>query len=250
MSFLLEGTSHLSCLLLHGFAGQSEQMRPFAEYLHKQNFTCKAYMLPGHGTDPKDLDGISFNQWINGAEIEFLSLKELNKPIVLIGHSMGGAISLYLASKYQIKALILLSTPAYMWPCSKPVISMLGAFSPILMAPRIDILEQNQKHNIIEGYPGTPASSVIEFLNLLDFVRPHIPKVTTPTLIFQSYWDYVVPFTNAQAIKNLLGSSIKEVCYLTKTFHLPHLDQERDCVFSESVHFLNRYATGKKSPMK
>lgn len=250
MSFLLEGTNNISCFMLHGFAGQSEQMRPFAEYLHKQNFTCKSPMFPGHGTEPNDLRGILFHQWIEEAEKEFLSLKELNKPIILIGHSMGGAISLYLASKYRIGALILLATPAYMWPCSKPVISILGAFSPILMAPRVDMLEKNQKHNIIEGYPGTPASSVIEFLNLLDFVRPHIPKVTTPTLIFQSYWDYVVPFTNAQAIKNLLGSSIKEVCYLTKTFHLPHLDQERDCVFSESMHFLNTHATLTNSKIK
>ena len=238
MSFLLEGTNGVACLLLHGFAGQSEQMQPFAEYLHKQGFTCKATMLTGHGTDPKDLRDVPFHQWIEDAEKEFSSLKRLNKPIVLIGHSMGGAISLYLASKYPVETLILLATPTYMWPCSKPVISMMGIFSPILMAPRIDLLRPNQHHNIIEGYSGTPASSVIEFLNLLDFVRPHIPKVTAPTLFFQSYWDYVVPFTNATAIKNLLGSSIKKICYLTKTLHLPHLDQERETVFEKSAQFI------------
>lgn len=195
-------------------------------------------MLPGHGTNPNDLDCVSFKQWINAAENEFLSLKEQNKPIILIGHSMGGSISLFLASKYPVKALILLATPTYMWLCSKPVITLLGYCSPILMAPSLDIFQSGRHHNMIEGYPGTSASSVIEFLNLLDFVRPHIPKVTAPTLLFQSYWDYVVPFTNAQTIKNLLGSSIKEVCHLTNTLHLPHLDQERELVFDKSLCFL------------
>lgn len=243
--FFIEGPGPVSCLLLHGFAGTASQMRPFAQYLHAQEFTCFAPVLAGHGTLSSDLFKVTAEDWLFSGEQGYLELEKHKKPIIAIGHSMGGAISLYLAAKYPVCALILMATPTYMWPGAKTMISFLGEFSPILASPHFALLHAGND-NTVEGYPDAPAVSILEFLRTLDLVRPHIRKVASPTLIFQPYLDYVVPFTNAKKIKSLLSSQIIKIHYLKKTLHLPHLDQESEFVFSQTASFLAAHVLKKQ----
>ena len=95
-------------LLIHGLAGDSRlfhnQLKHFAPH-------CRVIApdLPGHGkSEASEINSLSAYSGILNSIIS----NENFKNIILLGHSMGGAVALhyYLAHKEKIKALILVST--------------------------------------------------------------------------------------------------------------------------------------------
>src|SRR2546427_411191 len=53
-AFSLPGSRPLGCLLVHGFTGTPEEMRPLGEALAARGFPVYAVRLAGHGTDVAD----------------------------------------------------------------------------------------------------------------------------------------------------------------------------------------------------
>ena len=70
-------------------------------------------MLDGHGGSGNKFANSSKNKWIDSVEKEILKYKDKYKNIILVGHSMGGLLSILLSLKYKnkVKAIILISTP-------------------------------------------------------------------------------------------------------------------------------------------
>src|SRR5436309_331310 len=54
-AFSLPGSRPLGCLLVHGFTGTPEEMRPLGEALAARGFPVHAVRLAGHGTDVAEL---------------------------------------------------------------------------------------------------------------------------------------------------------------------------------------------------
>ena len=99
-------------LIVHGFAGGTYDQEGLANYLElNRNFDVYQYTLPGH---QKNLSEVKSNEWIKSSEdmIEWLISNGYRK-IYLIGHSMGGVIATYLASKYKEVKKLVLAAPAF-----------------------------------------------------------------------------------------------------------------------------------------
>ena len=90
-------------LVIHGFAGGTYDQEELANYLElNRNFDVFQFTLPGHD---RNLSKVKHLEWMEASEkqIEWL-INRGYKSIYLIGHSMGGVIATYLASKYtQVK---------------------------------------------------------------------------------------------------------------------------------------------------
>ena len=100
------------CLCIHGFTGSPYEVEPLAQYI-QMHMDCKILVptLPGH-EQQGNLADVVYEEWIYCAE---KSLKELIREceeVYVIGFSMGGVIASYLASKYHIEKLVLLSAAA------------------------------------------------------------------------------------------------------------------------------------------
>ena len=52
--FFWEG-NNTGILLSHGYTATTAEVRPLAETLYRQGYTVAGPLLPGHGTDPKDM---------------------------------------------------------------------------------------------------------------------------------------------------------------------------------------------------
>ncbi|MCJ7696498.1 MAG: hypothetical protein MUO40_13895, partial [Anaerolineaceae bacterium] len=66
-TFLLEG-NNTGVLLFHGFTATTTEVRLIGECLNKDGFTISAPLLPGHGTHPKDLNRVSWRDWVDCGE--------------------------------------------------------------------------------------------------------------------------------------------------------------------------------------
>mgnify|MGYP003342644765 CR=1 FL=1 len=82
-------------LLLHGFTGTSSSWRGLAEVL-APDFTTLAVDLPGHGTSP-----LPFTDLHGDAQFVADTLARIDGPVVLVGHSYGGAVITEAATRHS-----------------------------------------------------------------------------------------------------------------------------------------------------
>jgi len=87
-----------ACLLLHGLTGSPAEMRPVGEALAGAGFRAVGPVLPGHGTTPVDLYGVTRGDVIRAAESALLSLCGARR-IFLCGLSMGSLLVIHLAAR-------------------------------------------------------------------------------------------------------------------------------------------------------
>lgn len=88
-------------LLLHGLSDSPYSLRTMGERLHEQGWTVIGLRIPGHGTCPKALADVSYKDWIGAVRVAARGLRDKlpkGAPMILVGFSNGGALSVDYAS--------------------------------------------------------------------------------------------------------------------------------------------------------
>lgn len=98
------GTSGPRIVFIHGSSGGSWYWHPFMEDFAGRGYECYAVNLRGHGPNPvmPDLGRVSLHDYV--ADVRGV-LDELGE-VVLVGHSMGGAIAQVLAQDVPLNAAV------------------------------------------------------------------------------------------------------------------------------------------------
>ncbi|MDG5789697.1 alpha/beta hydrolase [Evansella sp. AB-P1] len=100
-------------ILLHGFVSSTYTFKRLIPLL-KEHFSVVAIDLPGFGRSEKSK--VFVYSFENYAALVYDCINYFSfKDVILVGHSMGGQISLYLAKKHPelIKKMVLLCSSAY-----------------------------------------------------------------------------------------------------------------------------------------
>jgi carboxylesterase len=133
--FLLGG-GNAAALLVHGFPGTPAEMRPLAELLHDQGWTVQGILLPGFGSRFAEILELGYTDWLEAVEQALQTLRQKYSPVLLIGYSMGGALSLGATLQHQPDALVLLSP---FWrlgtPLQRLIAQLLRPFLPRYFRP-------------------------------------------------------------------------------------------------------------------
>jgi carboxylesterase len=119
-------------LLVHGYPGTPMEMRPLADALHEQGWSCRGILLPGFGTQIESLPQTVWTEWLDAVMDALAALKRDHAPVLLAGHSMGGSVAISAAARFPVDGLILL---APYWRNH----GLLWAFMPVLkhLVPRV-----------------------------------------------------------------------------------------------------------------
>lgn len=223
------------CLLIHGFTGSLYEIYPLVEHLKKEtDWIMYTPILAGHGEN-ESLKEVSWRDWIASAEIELQKMEEQCDEIYVIGFSMGGLIASYLASKYSITKLVLLSPAVF---CINPQL-LIRDISDMVRdflndQPSVSKSITRYKHKI----KNTPLKAVYNFRRLVKELRPSIAHITVPVLIIQGEKDNLVQPRGAQYIFDNVQSKEKEILYLKESKHMVCHDCERDQILTKVDHFL------------
>lgn len=107
INYIDEGIGN-TVLLLHGWGGSIQTMKPIANFLNKK---CRVITLDLPGFGESDLPKTPWNSYDYADCIKkFINALNLNN-VILFGHSHGGRISIILSSKYDfVKKLILIDS--------------------------------------------------------------------------------------------------------------------------------------------
>lgn len=100
-------------LLLHGLNDSPFVWRDVAVQLSRRGFDVRAILLPGHGTTPKHLLDVHYNDWLSTVRRHYILWNNDETPFYLGGFSLGGVIATMLSLENDDVSGMLLFSPAY-----------------------------------------------------------------------------------------------------------------------------------------
>ena len=114
---LFYGDNGIGIVLLHGITSGCAQMIPLARMLNDYGYSVHCVNVAGHGTYPQELLRTSWEDAIDKAWYDYDQMKANYEKVYIGGMSMGGALSLALASRREdVDGVISVSTPMAMDP--------------------------------------------------------------------------------------------------------------------------------------
>ena len=239
--FLKRGNT--GALLIHGFTGNTNEMKELGEFLANNGITAMGILLPGHGTKVEEILKVRWQDWDNAVKESLYKLKESCNKIFLVGLSMGGTLALHNAvnSAPVINGIVIMNTPVYslnnyfikLVPLLKYIIKYVKKKGKSVK----DVLTEQH----IIGYNKNPIHGIAELLKLMKNVKNELRLINVPVLIMHSKLDHTVPWKNAQKIFDNIGSIDKEVIWFNNSYHVLTMDNEKDEVFRQTYEFIKKH---------
>src|SRR5213593_216076 len=186
-------------LLIHGYTGSPQGLRPWGDHLGKEGFTVLCPRLPGHGTSVRDLATTTWLDWVAEAEMSLRGLTERCSSIFIGALSMGGAIALDLAERRAdvVKGIVLVNPLIYTDDPRAKLAPLLGKLPLTLKGVGNDIADPSQTEL---AYPKFSTKATATLLAGIKAVESNLGSVRAPALLFVSRQDHVVPTGNTQRI--------------------------------------------------
>jgi len=234
--FFFEG-GPVGVLVIHGFTGCTQSMRPYGEGLAGHGFTVLGPRLPGHGTSVEDMSARKYTEWTFEVERALAELGKRCEKVFVTGLSMGGTLTLWLASRHRdevagiipINALVLVTTLMRVAPLVSRVVRRVPGVGSDIKNPEAREL----------CYDKVPVPAVGELTRLVKEAREGLPGVSAPALVVASRVDHVVKEPdNAQCILRELGSREKELLWLEDSYHVATLDNDVELIIDKAAAFI------------
>lgn len=244
-SFELIG-GQIAILLIHGFSGSPLSVKPWAEKLHQSGFTVNVPRLPGHGSNWNEMNQTRWEEWFAEVENKFKELKSRHQRVFVAGFSMGGALSLRLATIYrnEIEGLLLVNPSIGDDRFIMRLVPFLKYFIPSVKGRGTDVAAPNPPRH---SYGRTPLHALHSLQKLWRVVRRDLHLIDQPLMIGYSVNDHVVnPKFSELLIDNVSSIDIREVIF-ERSFHNVALDYDLPILTEESVNFIKEVLSGNIS---
>lgn len=224
----------VGALVLHGFTGSPQGVRPWAQGLADAGLTVAVPRLPGHGTDVADLARSRWRDWYALARADLLELRRRCDVVLVAGLSMGGALALRLAA-HEPAAVdgVALVNPAVL--LGNPILAavpLLRWLTPTVRGVGGDIALEGGREL---AYDRVPLHALHSFVGLMASVRVELGEVRAPLLLMRSAVDHVVPAQSSTVVAEGVASRDVREVVLPRSHHVATLDHDLPLVVAETV---------------
>jgi carboxylesterase len=226
-------------LLSHGFTGSPASMRPWAEHLADAGYSVRLPLLPGHGTDWRDMQLTRWPDWYLTLERELLDLADACEHVFVMGLSMGGTLTLRLAQQQPdaVTGLVVVNPSVHSRNKAMRALPVLRHVLPTVPGVRNDIKRDGQDEGAYERVPLQALHSLTE---LWGEVAPRLGEIRCPALVFGSDEDHVVEPSNAIEVVESVSSTDLTFIPLHDSYHVATLDNDAPLIFEQSAQFVQR----------
>jgi carboxylesterase len=223
-------------LVLHGFTGDPQSMRPLAEALAAAGLTVELPLLPGHGTVVEDMLPTRWEDWSGAAEAEFQSLAARCDRLAVVGLSMGGTIACWLAERHPHLAGLALVNP-FVEPPDPEVRAVVRAMLDGGTSVTEGIGSDIKKAGVTESsYSGTPLAPLLSLFDGIDVVRPALGQIRCPVLLCSSREDHVVDPVSGDVVAVEVAGPLERI-HLENSYHVATLDNDAALIEQRVVGF-------------
>lgn len=236
-------------LLLHGWGRSLQDMRPLAQGLSDTYWT-HSIDLPGHGASPPPPEpwGVAEHAKVLHEYVR----DEIQSSVTVVGHSNGGRIALYMASRPEysssIERLALISPsgvePERSWTyrlrsgIATALKAPVQALPSPLQAPAEDWLRHSLVWRLLGSADYNAQEGVIRetFVKTVNYhLNGELTRIEVPTLLFWGTEDEAISHRQMRVMEDVIDDC--GLVELDGAGHFGHLDQP-DTVLSGLRHFL------------
>jgi len=240
--FDLPGSSRAAALCLHGLTGTPYEVRPLGEALSQAGIRAVGPALPGHNETPQSLAKVRYQQWLESARVQLRGLRDRHEVVFVVGLSMGGLLTLALASEERVDAAVTVGTPLRL---SQPLATFIPLLKYLVPLPRkrggSDICDPAARSRH-PSYEVMPLAAVRQLQHLQRLVRGALGRVTAPLLVAHGAHDSTADPADSKEILDRVGSRESEHLILEDSAHVVPVDRDGPRLAAASVDFLTRYA--------
>ncbi len=228
--------ANVAFLLIHGFLAAPDELQTFAKLLEEKGIAYFSVQLPGHGTKPEDLEGLTWRDWHQAAQDALDYVKSWQTEYLLVaGISMGGAISLLLASQNDGIDGMVLFAPAIKVEGILP--KLVPVLKYIMKDREIDVVKVQEQYDVKRTkYAKEPVWVYHELFKLQKEVRKQMENVSVPTIIIHGTEDKTINYKYGQVVYDRIKSSDKQIflieggehvipCHPTRSEAYPHVEE-------------------------
>lgn len=246
--------NEIGCLVSHGLTATPDSVRWLGQHLHQQGYTVYGPRLSGHGARTKDLTHVRWQAWYHDLYAGYLLLREKCDTIFIAGLSMGGALTLLLASQVEIAGFIAMAAPHKIDHPIAPYMRLLNRIISYLPKnlpdPADDLFqhyvkaEQHRRGEAPIGYIAYDAwatASLYQLRRFLSIMRAGLPAITAPGVLIYSEADETVALENMNLNFDLIGSEDKQTLVLEKSNHILTQHIEHELVFNTITNFIKAH---------
>jgi carboxylesterase len=234
------GDNDHGAVVIHGFTGNPASMRGVATALAGKGFHIEMPLLPGHGTVVDDMLPTRWADWAGEAEAAYQRLRQRVSNVVVVGLSMGGALTLRLGADHPDIAGLVCINPVTQ-PQTAEIIEMLRGLvdggTAVLPGIGSDIADPDAHESAYEGTPIEPLLSM-----LLDGIEPlsqEYAQMRVPLLLMNSPLDHVVEPTHAESLADQYGGPVERIT-LERSFHVATQDYDKELIVESTAEFAGR----------
>ncbi len=228
----------IGVLVLHGFTGNPSSVRPLAEFLAADGFTVSLPRLPGHGTSVADMMTTSWADWTGAALDAYDDLAARTARVAVVGLSMGGGLSAYVAQRRDVGAVVFIN------PLVKPPVpEMIDGLNQLIEAglTTIDAIGSDVKREGVSelAYDATPLACAKSLFDGIGEVYDALGSIVAPSLLLSSREDHVVTADNGDDLVARVRGPIERV-WLENSFHVATIDNDQPLVESLTRDFIHK----------
>jgi alpha-beta hydrolase superfamily lysophospholipase len=255
-AWLPEGAPRAVVTIAHGGAEHSGRYAWTAGQLTARGYAVYALDHRGHG---RSAGPRAYVDRIDNAVADLHRLGNLvgdrhpGLPIVLLGHSMGGLISLAYTLRYQdeLSALVLSAPLAVLEanPVARAAVRALSAVAPRLPIYKIDGTTVSRDPEVVRAYDADPlnhrgmlpARTVGEIAATVATFDARLPELTLPILTVYGSGDRLVDNAGAKLVDARSGSEDSTLIAYEGLYHEVLNEPERDRVIADVASWIDAH---------
>jgi alpha-beta hydrolase superfamily lysophospholipase len=246
---------HAVVVLAHGASEHSGRYAWTGEQLAARGYALYAIDHRGHGKSEGGRAVI--DRMANAVEdlhtlVEVATAANPGRPVVLLGHSMGGAVALSytLAHEDSLDALVL-SAPLAALEAASPVQRVAGrvlsVVAPSLGVVAIDSTAVSRDPQVVADYEADPlnyhgklpARTVAELSSAINGYPDAVPRFRLPLLAMHGTADRLTPIAGSEMVVERAGSEDKTLKRYDGLYHELLNEPERQQVLDDIADWLD-----------
>lgn len=248
MSQIMDGAEPMSTeggpvgvLVLHGFTGNPQSVRPLAEAAAAAGHAVEMPLLSGHGTRVEDMLDTTWTDWSADAEAAYQRLAARTEQVVVAGLSMGGSLTCWLATRHPEIVGIICVNPATRAAAEVRtfVEALIADGHEVMDGLGSDVADPDSPES---AYPQTPLRPLRSLFEAANEIQPDLVRIACPLLLFTSPEDHVVPPGDSDFLADEVSGPVERVS-CDRSYHVATIDHDRDMIVERSMEFIQNATT-------
>ncbi len=239
-------TESVGVLLCHGFLSKHEQMVPLSNYIYETlGWETSLVELTGHGYDEENITSATWPDWVDDVKTKYINLKDRCDRVYMIGFSLGGCISAYVASLKSIQpdGLIIINGVFGVKNIFNKLLPGVMVYNKLCSKLKLQKIMLESITNDSEApdlnQPLVNLSATNELRKMSKIAGTILQDVKCPTFVIQEYNDPTVFYGSGKRAFKKLGATFKRFHTTKLNTHLTIYDKGMECnVFCKILEFL------------